>query len=363
MRLPTYDEVSRNDDQLDVYETPANKSVFVVGPPGSGKTVLALHRSMMLVEAGVTVVFITFGRMLRRLSAELATKPIEAMTMHAFIHRHYRKHSQEEAPALQPYMYDWNQMFNRLERCGITPEAMHIVVDEGQDLPQQFYRYIVRHAAKNYSIFADEDQTLTKQRSSLKQIKSQTGLDDPILLRGNYRNSPEVAKVAQHFYIGNAPVPTVHRSSSGEHPRVIHYESLEQAADRIANWQSTRGGRIGIVVERNDTGSKVQRRLKKRVKQARVDMYSSDKKNEDTIDILAPGITVLNERSIKGQEFDAVFVMEIDRFLARNEDIAKRTMYMLCSRARDNLFLMNPGSSLPPSLLSRLPGLGLLRRP
>ena len=363
MRLPTYDEVSRNEDQLDVYETPSNKSVFVVGPPGSGKTVLALHRSMILVKAGVTVVFITFGRMLRRLSAELATKPIDAMTMHAFIHRHYRKHTQEEPPELRSYIYDWCNMFNKVEQCGITPEAIHIVVDEGQDLPHQFYRYLVRHVAANYSIFADEDQTLTEQRSSLKQIKSQTGLDDPFILRGNHRNNPEVARVAQYFYTGTAPVPTVHRSSLGERPRIILHDSLEHAADRIANWQSTRGGRIGVVVKRNSTGSDLQRLLKQRVNRVRVDMYSFRMKNENTIDILAPGITVLNEKSIKGQEFDTVFVMEIDKFLTRREDIAKRTMYMLCSRARDNLLLMYSGSRMPSSLLSRLPGPELLSRP
>ena len=37
MRLPTYDEISRDEEQLNVYETPFDESLFVVGPPGSGK--------------------------------------------------------------------------------------------------------------------------------------------------------------------------------------------------------------------------------------------------------------------------------------------------------------------------------------
>ena len=71
MRLPTYDEISRDDEQLNVYETPFDESLFVVGPPGSGKTVLAVHRAQMLANAGNTVVLITYSRMLRRLIAQL----------------------------------------------------------------------------------------------------------------------------------------------------------------------------------------------------------------------------------------------------------------------------------------------------
>lgn len=363
LRLPTYDDLSRNAKQLEVYETPARESVFVVGPPGSGKTVLAIHRSMLLVEAGCPVVFITFNRMLRRLTEELAKRPIQAMTMHKFVSRHYQKHKRENAPRVRQYIYDWSKMRDELKKSGIKPEAMHLVVDEGQDLPNQFYQYMVKHVASNFSIFADEDQTITKLRSSLRQIKAMTGLEEPIILNGNHRNTPHIASVAQHFFVGNTPVPIVHRSASGELPRFVPYVCLENAADRIANWNNSRGGRIGVVVARNDTGSELQRLLQQRLKRERVDMYSFDMKNEDSIDILAPGITVLNEKSVKGQEFDTVFVMEIDQFLMRTEDVAKRTMYMLCSRARDNLFLMSQVSQLSPALMSRLPGKDILLRP
>ena len=40
MRLPTYDELSNDEEQLDVLEAPLDQPLFVVGPPGSGKTSL-----------------------------------------------------------------------------------------------------------------------------------------------------------------------------------------------------------------------------------------------------------------------------------------------------------------------------------
>ena len=71
MRLPTYEEIARDEQQLEVYETPFEESLFAVGPPGSGKTVLAIHRAHMLASADLEVVLITYNRMLRRLIAQL----------------------------------------------------------------------------------------------------------------------------------------------------------------------------------------------------------------------------------------------------------------------------------------------------
>ena len=46
VRLPTWEELTSVPEQLDVLEYPLDKSLFVVGPPGSGKTVLAMHRRL-----------------------------------------------------------------------------------------------------------------------------------------------------------------------------------------------------------------------------------------------------------------------------------------------------------------------------
>ena len=363
MRLPTYEEIARDENQLDVYETPFDESLFVVGPPGSGKTVLAVHRAQMLASDDIPVVLITYNRMLRRLVAQLTEEQVHAQTMHKFVFHCYRTQTDKTALSTAPYVYNWKAMFATLKRRGVRPKPMHVIVDEGQDLPKRFFRYLRKFVATTYTVFADEDQALTGERSTLRDIREAAGLDDPVVLDANHRNTPEVARVAEHYHAGQAPVPEVIRPPSGELPRVVLYRG-HGATRRIAKWYGTRGGRVGVAVVNNEpTGKAVYSRLRSQLPGHRVDFYTNDKKNEDDIDLLEPGVTILNVQSIKGQEFDTVFVMEIDELLLQLDEVNTRKMYMLCARARDHLILMHEGNRLPRALLDQLPGADILERP
>ena len=363
MRLPTYEEIARDENQLDVYETPFDESLFAVGPPGSGKTVLAVHRAQMLVEASIPVVLITYNRMLRRLVAQLTEEQIGAQTMHTFVGSHYYAQTNAMAPSTAPYTHDWNAIFETLERRGVIPNSTHVIVDEGQDLPKGFFRYLRSFVATHITVFADEDQALTGERSTLRDIRNAAGLDQPIVLSVNHRNTPEVARVAEHFHAGQAPVPEVIRSPSGELPLVVLCRG-QGATRRIANWYGARGGRVGVAVVNNrPTGRALYSRLRSQLPGHRVDFYTNDQQNEDDIDLLEPGITILNVQSIKGQEFDTVFVMEIGELLLQLDEVNTRKMYMLCARARDHLILMHEGNRLPRALLDQLPGADILERP
>ncbi len=363
MQLPTYDDIARDEEQLGVYETPIDTSLFVVGPPGSGKTVLAVHRSQILANADNTVILITYNRMLRRLVAQLTEERVQAQTMHKFVSASYPTQANTSVPQTEAYSYDWHKMLAKLKHRGVTPQPIHVIVDEGQDLPTGFFQYLREFVANTVTVFADEDQAVTVERSTLLDIKKAARLDDPVLLRINHRNTPEIARVAEYFHVGHTPVPEVQRPRSGELPRVVLYDDEDDATRRIANWYKARGGRVGVAVVHNTTGEFVHSRLRTQLAGQRVEFYTSEKKNEDAIDLVGSGVTVLNVRSIKGQEFDSVFVMEIDELLLQMNEVNKRKMYMLCARARDNLILMYEGNRLPCALLEQLPSADILERP
>ena len=154
-------KIARDDEQLEVYETPLDESVFVVGPPGSGKTVLAVHRAQMLAFADIRVVLINYNRMLRRLIALLTEQQIQARTMHQFVSAYYHAQVSAMTPCTAPFVYDWRTISATLERVGVTPEPMHVIVDEGQDLPKEFFQFLRDFVATTVTVFADEDQALS----------------------------------------------------------------------------------------------------------------------------------------------------------------------------------------------------------
>ena len=130
----------------------------------------------------------------------------------------------------------------------------------------------------------------------------------------------------------------------------------------MANWCKTRGGSVGIIVNSNSTGSSLQAKLSEVLPSSRVDIYEYRLENDAGINLLAPGVTILNKKSVKGQEFDTVFVLELDDFLPCTADTERRAMYMMCTRARDNLFLVYGPVGLSPAVAGALPGPDILER-
>ena len=363
MKLPTWDELIG--EQLTVMEHPLDQPLFVAGPPGSGKTVLAVRRANLSAGNDASVVLITFNRMLRRLSSLLSEGAARSSTMHSFAFSDYlrRTGDQPARSGLSSYDYDWEKMLYTLERgLECKPRWNQAIVDEGQDLPQNFFRYLHAHAATVLTVFADEDQALGDRRTTLAEIAVGGNLPNPILLCANHRNRPEIAALAEHFHSGVLPAATRRRPPIGQRPRLIKKNSIGDAAEFIATWFQNRGGTVGVVVNANDTGRNLCNDLRKRSPTGRVDFYDSQEKNENSISLLDDGITIMNKESAKGQEFDAVFILELEEFIPCKNDAMKRAMYMMCARARDYLFLVPGRVGLSVEAEKALPGPNILER-
>lgn len=117
--MPTWEELERNEEQLDVLEWPLDKPLFVAGPPGSGKTVLAVHRAQMLAEREPDIVVVTYNRMLRRLMVLLFDAEFTGAvaTMQSYVWNDYRRRGLGNPPTSpqDPYAYVWSEMLSVLE--------------------------------------------------------------------------------------------------------------------------------------------------------------------------------------------------------------------------------------------------------
>ena len=358
MRLPRWDELDQK--QRDVLDTPVGSPLFAVGPPGSGKTVLAVRRAAQISKAGRPVVIVTFNRMLRRLLRLLDGESVVIRTMHSFTAHDFTSRG-GECDLGEDREFDWRTMIKHLDHDKTVVDPVDLVVDEGQDLPEGFYRYVSR-GVRTLTVFADQAQAVRTNSTSIEQIMRATGLDAPTMLQDNHRNVKQVARLAHHFHSGSVPVATVRRPTDGERPRLVRTPSIKETAERIATRFRNRSGNVGVIVRTNDTGKQVHDELRVRLPKARVDRYDGKSRNEDSILLTEPGVTVLTKESAKGQEFDAVFLLELERFLPFATDADRRAMYMMCSRARDMLTLVYGPSPLTSAAAALLPDAEVLER-
>jgi ATP-dependent DNA helicase UvrD/PcrA len=337
--------------------------MLVVGPPGSGKTVVGHFRAARLRGGREPVELLMYNHVLRRYTGS-------AETFYSWINTWWRKATGRKFPQMQVpsgqrsnRVWDFvgaleavrGEMRDPLRRAG---HWGHVILDEAQDFTRDAHRllFVVQnivfaeeHSKPSLMILADENQRIKDHNSTIKEINQahMLGPKDLYHLTKNYRNTREIALLSQRFYVGlPSGIPDL-PDARGEKPVLIATNGVDQAVDRIARYaQLNAQQEIGVLVYYDATRRKLFNKLKHRLAGSgvRVQTYTSrdsgmaDKLRFDTSGVL----TVLCYASSKGLEFDAVFLPELQTVPveAEHADTARMQFYVMTSRARSRLFLM-----------------------
>lgn len=254
----------------------------------------------------------------------------------------------------------------------------HLIVDEGQDFPPDFYSMLSMLMDFGFAnlavekrpavtVLADENQRLTlKKNSTIADIVTHLKVPEQsrYLLEENFRNSEPIAKTAAHFYADMSTGIPKAPKRKGPVPQVRRFESTAAACEFVANYAKTNGReQIGVLLpDSNPLRKEYREGLLRRLGEGRVKSYAwkddaADKPGEIPFD--DDGLVlVINRASAKGLEFDAVFIVELQNARVDQEqfDFFRMGMYVMCSRAKKALFLAWCGTARDkPAILEYLP--------
>ncbi|MFF9569049.1 DNA helicase [Streptomyces sp. NPDC014685] len=336
---------------------PFDGNHVVDGPPGSGKSLLAAQRSVMLALTGGPVVLLTRSNLLRQSLAPLvaALGPeqdgVVVATAHSWLSQWYRSGAGTDPTRTDTGWFEWGEFFHQAA-VARTPPGFSVVVDEGQDLPPDFYRFC-RVLGARTTVYADECQRLTDTQSTLAEITKALGTGAPHRLDGNHRNTRQIAGLAACFRLG-PDAPGLPRRE-GPLPRLHRLSGPGTLVDLLIGTVERHPGRsVGVILNSVRDQQDLLTRLSRRSPGLKPQMYTSQATGGRyrNLDLGRPGIVIVNRASAKGLGFDHVVVPDTHVDAAADPTAAALRMayYVLVTRARTELHLGYGGTDEPPIL-------------
>ncbi|SDT42459.1 hypothetical protein SAMN05216371_2248 [Streptomyces sp. TLI_053] len=355
-------------ESLDIL--PFDGNHLVSGPPGSGKSLLAAQRAVMLSLTGTPTVLLTRSNLLRQELLAVVARlggtagggrtprgGVQVATAHAWLSGWYGR----DAPQTDDGWFDWPAFYTRAATVDSAPVPA-VVVDEGQDLPPAFYR-LCRVLGARTTVYADECQRLTDTHSTLADITRALGCAAAHEVRGNHRNTRQIAELAAEFHIGAAPPELPSRE--GSVPRLHRFAGAGALVELVVSLAERQPARsIGVVLGSTRAQLDLLTRLERRAPRLRPQLYTSQATSGRyrTLDLTRPGVVIAHRASAKGLGFDTVVVpdLHVDADKDPTSAAVRMMYYVLTTRARHELHLGYEGhqegplvSAVRPALLLR----------
>lgn len=354
--LPKEQDLTK--DQRIAIRKPADGQYLVVGAPGTGKSIVALWRLKKYADEK-EIQFLTFNHVLNHANGALAgdSKKYEMNTAMSWLYDLHWKlfdgrpetYYNDKMPEISSHQPDYEKLMKKFEEQGVKFSNLSVIVDEGQDLPKGWYKAVEALSVENFFVVADQNQQITDQNSSHDELIELLGLEkaDVIHLKENWRNTTPIAAFANYFYTDKSSLkPELPNKPSVHAPILYEYQNLDSVKEIIlSSYDNDPSKLLGLIVANDCKREYWSKELKKDDKIRResapiISTYDSSQNKGVHINFDQGGIVVLNDKSVKGIEFDEVFII-IDDFKAIKNDkesLMKR-MYVMASRARDRLFL------------------------
>lgn len=385
-QVAAVDKVTRLTGEQEAVRNLKTEGRFVVtGPPGTGKSLLAVLRASKIMAEGEDLIVLSKNVPLNsHLKESIAPALADVGTIADFTTsaagkirtydswsyglwrkvpkaagKQYGKGRGPMLPDNPDWGYDWETAADDiLEQMGpddarqILEIPKNVLIDEGQDLPAEFYKFLTRMNC-NMTVFADENQMIYTGMSTIARIKesmSITMVNGHVYeIKKNFRNTRQVAEIAAHFYAGLATGIPEMPDKVGQKPTVAAFSDMTQLAKSIVGLaQRKRGSAAGsgpsvgvIVLHGKKKIEELQTILDQVADEIKVRRYDKDGFKENPFTFDEPeSVTLVSPWTMKGLEWDHVVVL-FDGFKLKGSPeeliIQKMQCYVAASRPRARL--------------------------
>jgi DNA helicase IV len=351
--LPEWRKLSR-DEQMEIVNLPTDRSYIVSGGPGTGKSILAIHRvaKIRATNPESKVKLLVYNKPLQlHLSDALDAVELDnvyASTCHKWL---WKLPAKKSGNGL--WAFDWEATWRTIEKewpNGQKPFD-HVIIDEAQDIPKPLLE-ILHRLSKTATIFIDSRQAINAEANQWGPVNTAqiTSIFLPeghgtFYLTRNFRNTREILEVALVIQpLEDWETPERAIRSGGAKP-LLENLTPAQIVNRINVYcRNNPTQRVGVPVPDNEKRDDVFEMLK--LSNVPVQRYMRDSWGGPVdYDPCAEGVTVLSYNVVKGLEFDAVFIpyLEDEFFDFTDDELLRNTLYVAATRAKSYLAFFHDG--------------------